>query len=219
MIKALSILISGLALFNFIRNIFDIGLQGIVLDVVKYYHNIFYPIIDFIGNKIHWAIPDWNYDSIVLIAVINGIHARFWSESIFLKYDLLQNTEELPPMGVSLAFRYGIMLPFHYLSGAMITFHSNPSDLFSMKRPRLLAILFSYFWFMLFTLFIPYIRELGVFAITCLILMAFLIVIGAIEPGDEKGKIAFKILLRQYVYAIFGALVFLLLNLYAPSPN
>jgi len=208
----MSILVGGISLFNLTRKAFDVGLNGVLIDIVSYYQNIFYPFIEYINIHIDWLIPEWDKDIIMLIVFIVAINSRSFAQH---SMQSMVSSNESSKIGIKHYFssiKLGVITVLLFFSGSNKTIKERPASVLLATSSATVA---SFIFLLTLALFIPYLRVLTSF-LAILSAVIFLAHVFRLVESNMSFTNK-KIFSTHYIGAIIGMLVFFSLNLYAPA--
>ncbi|WP_157633697.1 hypothetical protein [Thioflavicoccus mobilis] len=151
-LKIISSLVGGVALFNLSHQVFDIGLNGVFVELINWYGQIFFFPIEYINSKANWCIPDWNKNLIVLIVIVCMLNARSISYELQRKFQAAEESLDDAPVFVQIGV--GAKIISIWLLGAYDCRY--PFSLSPIAVNVMTAIAF--IAFVTGALFIPYIR-------------------------------------------------------------
>ncbi len=215
-LKIISSLVGGIALFNLSHQVFDIGLNGVFVELINWYGKIFFLPIEYLNSIADWCIPEWNNNLIVLIVIVCMLNARSLSYQLQQKFHAAE--ESLSDAPVFIQIRVGAQVMLAWLLGAYDV--RCPFSLSPIAVNIMTFIAFTAF--VTVSLFIPYARYL--FSASML-LTASVIMLYALRliKIDIKGNVAeddgfirtnINIFSNTYLSALAAFIIFFALNRY-----
>ncbi len=215
-LKVISSLVGGIALFNLSHQILDIGLNGVFIDLINWYGQIFFFPLEFLDSIADWIIPDWNKNLMVLIVILSMLNARSISYQIQLKFQDAEHSLADAPFFTQVVVGAKIMLA--WLLGAYDVEY--PFSLSTLAVATMTLIAFTAF--VTITLFIPYLRYITSFSFlmtSCFIMLYALRLIEKKHKGNENKADGFiqtniNIWSNTYLSAIAALIIYFAFNRY-----
>ncbi len=208
-----STVVAGVALFNLGRQYWQISLNGIVVDLIGFYQEVFFPLIELAkANTSPWMVPDWNKNLIVLVLIVVAINAR----SLSMRFEQVleedaQGSCHLGSMPIWVQVNIGLQVAFAFMAGAA-SIRGSGSRMGAITALTIATATF--IGFVAMALLIPYVR--AVFTTLLFVSMTCFAVVMVCKR--ETSSVKFnnnRVFANQYFGALLAALTLFALNRYA----
>ena len=215
-LKFISSLVGGIALFNLSHQVFDIGLNGVFVELINWYGKIFFLPIEYLNSIADWCIPEWNKNLIVLIVIVCMLSARSISYQLQQKFQAAEKSLSDAPVFIQI--RVGAQIIFAWLFGAYdvrYPFSLSPLAVNVMTFIAFMALVIG-------ALIIPYVRYLvsASMLLTASFIMLYALRLikidtkGDVEEADGFKRTNINIWSNTYLSALVAFIIFFALNRY-----
>ncbi len=204
---------SGVALFNFTRQVANVGLNGFFVDLVAFYQGWTFPVLEFVRARAPWMVPSWNPNFTILVIAITAIHAKSVSSHFVLKFEREADPRvKINTGGVVRQIWLGLKVIGAYFGGA-----ESVSVYGSVTKVTAGSMTVAAFLLMTFgVVCIPYVRNVLAIGLMTGVAMVIMTAIRGTD-GSEFGAefLNQRVFAMHYLGAVLGAVVFFVLNRYA----